>query len=208
VFFTGHLLSAPWTLVTYPLLGLCGALCMLFSCYWLWWAGGSLERSWGSRTFGLFFFGMSALSAFAIWLGVMVTRVEPLEIGGLLLPLAGVTIAFAMLNPEQEILFFFIIPMKLKYLALLDVVLVFISYGQIHLLLGVFALAGCAFSYWYVRRGSLAGYGSNRYEDREKVIRLHSRPGIGRRLNPLRWYSNYRDRKKFRDFLNKSGFGE
>jgi membrane associated rhomboid family serine protease len=150
-FYPPSVLSAPWTVLTYPLLGLGDIISLLFAGYWLWVAGGELERAWGTRGFSVFFFLMSAVTALGFYLGNLITG-QPVELWGLWLPLAGVTIAFAMRNPEESILFFFVIPLKLKYLALIDVLLVFAAYGSGNLVMGIFALLGCAFSYLYVKR--------------------------------------------------------
>jgi hypothetical protein len=123
---------------------------------------------------------------------------------GLWLPLAGVTVAWAMLNPEQQILFFFIIPMKLKYLALLDVALVLISYGQIHLALGLFALLGCAFSYWYILPHD---FGLSRSRDRGQVVRVHPRRGFLHKLNPFGWIKEKRDKDRLKKLFEDS-FGD
>lgn len=206
-------ISRPWTFFTYPLVGAgsmlapMGMLSLILTIVWTWWVSGSLERSWGTRTFTLFFFGMSAITAIGIFIGSIIFNIAyPLV--GIWLPLSGLTIAYAMINPEQQILFMLFLPLKLKYLALLDVVFVLINYSQPNIFMGMFALLGCAFSYWYVKRGRSFGYRSNRRDDRAKVIRLHNRPSIFARLNPFRWYTKRREDKKFRDFLDKSGFGE
>ena len=90
-----------WTAVTYPLLGCGGILCLFFTVYWLWIAGGSLERSWGSVNFAVFFFVTSAIAAAALAAGAYLTG-EPVMLYGLLVPLAAVTVAFGMLNPEEK----------------------------------------------------------------------------------------------------------
>jgi membrane associated rhomboid family serine protease len=58
VFDTDFVKSMPWTAFTYPLVTICaGPLCMIsaiFSFWWLWFVGGSLERAWGTLRFGLF----------------------------------------------------------------------------------------------------------------------------------------------------------
>lgn len=207
VAYLGHdsrlIAAMPWTLFTYPLVGYYDILSMLFSMYWLWVAGGSLERSWGSRVFGIFFFAMSAISALGLFAGGLLGSVLTSAMG-LWLPLAGVTVAFAMLDPEQQILFFFVIPMKLKYLALFDVVIVLISYGQQSIVLGIFALAGCAFSYWYVIYGRNMGSRSASRRDRGRAVRLYRRRSLLDSLNPFRRIKEYRERKRLRDFLNKS----
>lgn len=184
----------PWTLVTYPFIGLCcSPINLFFSALWVWWAGGSLERSWGTRTFSIYFFTMSAISALGLLLGSMLTGVNTQITGLWLLPLAGITISFAMLNPEMQILFMFIIPLKLKYLALLDVVIVLVTFGRGNPLLGVFALSGCAYAYWYVRPGR---YAVSERKPRGEVVRIFGTRGLWHKLNPFGWIRNYRDRKR------------
>jgi membrane associated rhomboid family serine protease len=198
-----------WTLFTYPLTGIESPISLLFAGYWLWWAGGSLERSWGSRTFGLYFFGMSAVSALGLFLGFFLTGIN-VSLTGLWLPLAGVTVAYAMLNPEQQILFMFVIPLKLKYLAAIDAVLVLVSFGQMHLLLGVLGLSGCALSYWYVRRGRNMSFAPSprRSADDFEIIRMRPRHTEKRELNPFKWYAKYKERKRLKDLFNRSGFDD
>ncbi len=197
--------AMPWTAITYPLLGVSGSVINLFFAgYWLWFAGGSLERSWGSRTFGIFFFSASALSALGLYLGSSITGI-PTSAVGLWLPLAALTVAFAMLNPEQTILFAFIIPLKLKYLAVISAAMVLISFGQAHILLGLFSLAGCSYAYWYVRRGARPVHQRRKlqYEDSGRVIRIRDKHSIWRSLSPAARYRDYRDRKRLKDFFNR-----
>jgi membrane associated rhomboid family serine protease len=185
-----------WTAVTYPLLGCGNIICLAFSLYWLWVAGGSLERSWSSSNFAVFFFITSVIAAASLTAGGYLTG-KPIQLFGLWVPLAAVTVAFGMLNPEDKILFMLIIPLKLKHVALISVILLFIAFGSQHLLLGVFSLAGCAAAYGYVRSGRRLSLG-RRYRPSEKIIRLrHPFP------NPLRWYRNYRDRRWLKKFLDK-----
>lgn len=206
-FNSGQFIRMPWTLFTYPLVGICcrqfgPVIGLLFVAYWLWWAGGSLERSWGTKTYGLFFFGMSAISALGLVVGGHLTSL-PTSAAGLLLPLAGVTMAFAMLNPEQEILMMLFLPLKLKYLALIDVISVFIHFGRINLLLGVFALAGCAFSYWYVKRSRLS-FSPVKTVCKGDVVRIYRKRSALRLLNPLSWYTDYRDRERLKKLFGDS----
>ncbi len=194
----------PWTIFTYPLLGVGGVLSMVFAGYWLWIAGGSIERAWGSTRFAFYFFAMSALTAVGLFIGSVLTG-TPAGAAGLWLPLAGVTVAFGMMNPEQVILFMFFIPLKLKYLALIDVAIVFFSYLGLGfpagIIMGLCALLGCAFSFWYVTRGtSLFFYRPAQRPQRGEVIRLHPRR---KQLNPLGWFKNKREEKKLRNFLDK-----
>jgi len=193
--------SAPWTAFTYPLLGLGDVISLLFAGYWVWVAGGMLERAWGTRGFSVFFFLMSAVTALGFYIGNLITG-QPVELAGLWLPLAGVTIAFAMRNPEETILFFFVVPLKLKYLALIDVLLVFAAYGSGNIIMGVFALLGCAFSYLYVRRIREGFHGS--MTDGRIIYVNPSERKQGRGL--MGKYREYKENKKLKDFLGRPKF--
>ncbi|MCE5199305.1 MAG: rhomboid family intramembrane serine protease [Armatimonadota bacterium] len=202
-FNTPTFLQTPWTMLTYPLVWpSVNPLAVFFAGYWLWFAGGSLERSWGTKRFAGYFFTMSAISALGLFAGSILTHV-PISTFGLWLPLAGVTISYAMLNPEQQILFFFVIPIKLKYLALIDAIILFVSYVTISPLLGVFALIGAAFAYWYVMP---RGYRAPRSEDRGQVVHVYRRKRSLGGLNPLNWIRERRERDKLRKLFKDSGF--
>lgn len=199
-------LAKPWTMVTYPLAAACcNPINLLFQGYWLWVVGGSLERSWSTRTFAVFLIIVTVITALAFVVGGFITG-RFVMLSGLWLPLAALTMAFAMMNPEQQILFFFIIPLKLKYLAIITVALVFLGYGRQNPVLGILALSGCAYAYWYVRAGSRLDFNPTRREDRVQVIHVHRKPGVFSRLNPSNWLKEYRERKRLRDFFDRSGF--
>ncbi|MEN6370686.1 MAG: rhomboid family intramembrane serine protease [Armatimonadota bacterium] len=199
VFGTPIALKTPWTAVTYPLASMCCmSICFFFGLFWMWIAGGCLERSWGSRRFAFFFFAMSVVSALGIYLGASMTGAA-VVLTGLTLPLSGLTIAFALQNPDDTVLFGFIIPMKLKYLAVLDVIIVLVGYGVTNPILGVSALLGCAFSYWFITCKRTA---SRKCE----VVYLHKKNPRVPHLGPLGWYKEYREKKRLKKFFNKSGF--
>lgn len=194
----------PWTAFTYPLVWIGDPLGLLFACYWLWIAGGSLERTWGSQKFGIFFFAIAGISAAGMFLGYRLTGI-PVPLYGLWLPLAGVTVAFAMMDPEQTILFFMVIPMKLKYLAILDAAMVLYSYGQQNATMGICALAGCIASYLYVRRPSSSGYRSSQQDTSERIIRIYPHKRRFPNLNPFKWYHDYKERKRLERLFKNSG---
>ncbi|HEY3297847.1 MAG TPA: rhomboid family intramembrane serine protease [Armatimonadota bacterium] len=204
VFQSSTFLIYPWTALTYPLQAGMEPIGLIFSCYWLWVAGGSLERTWGSSRFAYYFFANVAITAVGMYAGGALLGL-PVSLVGLWLPLSGVTIAWAMMNPEQEILFFFVIPMKLKFLALIDVLFVLIAYK---LPFGIFALAGCIFSYLYIRRSSSGSYRSYGSNTQERIIRIrpHQRMKFLDRLNVFKWYREYKERKRLEKFLGKSNF--
>jgi membrane associated rhomboid family serine protease len=198
--------AMPWTFFTYPLVCDGDILGLVFACYWLWIAGGSLERSWGSMEFGIYFFAMSAVSALGLFIGGLITGVQ--VPAGLWIPLAGLTVSFAMRNPEETILFMFFLPLKLKYLAMISAAAIFISFGRINILLGLFSVLGCAACYLHARSGSLTDFRSawDRHDD--KVIRIHPKHAVRRDFNPIHWYQARREEKRLKDLFKRSGMDE
>lgn len=198
-----ELIFRPWTVLTYAFISQPNnPIFMLFALYWLWVAGGSLERSWGTTRYAWFFLSMTAISALGLFTGGLIAG-KMIGLIGLWLPLAGLTVAFAMTNPEQQILFFFVLPLKLKYLALLDVILVLVNYGQIDLRLGVLALLGCAYSYWYIQPNRFS-FNLPKRSSRSNVTRVYEKRSIFSSLNPLRKMKEARDRERLRKLFERS----
>jgi len=193
----------PWTLVTYPLaspLMYPGDLINLFfAALWLWFIGGSLERGWGTRVYTFFFFIISAISALSLSAGALLlpTSLGPAEVGlfGLWMPLAPITVAWAAINPDQQILLYFIIPIRAKWVAWLTVGVTFLVFAQRSLLLGVFALGGCAAAWLYV------GYRERTPGHSTPVIRL--RQSRTRWFSPASWIRGYRERKRLRKLFGE-----
>ena len=94
-------------------------LWLLVSLYFYYWIGTSLERQWGTARFNLYY-----------WSGVLLTAIVTIvasAISGTGYPVGGTEyvnlsmfFAFAMLFPDTTVLFMFIIPVKMKWLAYLD----------------------------------------------------------------------------------------
>ncbi len=175
----------PWTLLTYPLVYLDttaqGFFNFLFGGFTLWSLGGSLERSWGSQKYGLFFFVMSLVSALCLLLGSVLLG-QPYPLFGFFLPLACCIIAFCMIQPEAAVQVF-LFPVRAKYFAILVTLFTWIYVGQgggQHALLGAFALGGLLVAYLYVRYGrswaAPPSYGVPGRSSRGPDLRMDSRP--------------------------------
>lgn len=209
-FVTSTALSSPWTAFTYPLVGSYGSaegavFSLLFACYWLWIAGGSIERSRGSRAFAVFFAQISALTALGVYIGAQLTGVV-VSISGLWVPLAALTVAFAMINPEQVILLMFVIPIKLKYLAVISAAALLVSLAQHHTLVGICSLLGCGFAYWQVKtRRHYSGYSRRRAGP--EVLRVYERERPSDWFNPLKWLRRRSERKRLRKLFENSDRG-
>ena len=92
---------------------------LALSLYFYYFIGSTLEREWGSAKFTLYYLS-------GVLLTVVSTVVASLISGrNLLMAGAGYVnmsmfFAFAMLYPETQVLLFYIIPVKIKYLAWID----------------------------------------------------------------------------------------
>jgi hypothetical protein len=114
-----------WRLVTWLLLpGSGGLLGTAIALYFYYFIGSSLEREWGAGKFTIFYLSGVALNVVYGFLAWGLFPGGRVLAGSLLLDAFYLNLsmffAFGALFPEQTILLFFIIPIKIKWLALLD----------------------------------------------------------------------------------------
>ncbi len=91
---------------------------LLLGCYVIYWTGQMLEREWGTAKFTLFYL-----------CGVLWSI-----LGGMILGLADIYyihlsffLVIATMYSEMQVLFMFVLPIKMKWLALLDVALILLQ---------------------------------------------------------------------------------
>jgi hypothetical protein len=189
VFHTSILATAPWTILTYPLIGAGGILWVLVGGYMMWLFGGSLERAWGRVDYLRFLVLVTAATALGLWLGAALLA-QSATLAGLALPLAAATVAWAAINPSERLLLYFVLPIEARWLAVGTTVLVFFSF---RFPLGLFALAGCASAWWYVRRGRFMFTGGSR----RRPARQAPERERATTLNPLAAYRRWRLKRRF-----------
>ncbi len=191
VFRTEAILEAPWTILSYPLVGAVGAggiLWILLGGYMMWLFGGSLERAWGAVDYVRFLVLVSAATAIGEWVGAILLG-RSASLAGFAMPLAAATVAWAAINPSERLMLYFVLPIEARWLGLGAAVLVFFSF---RFPLGVFALAGCAVAWWYVRTGR---YLLSRGRARVRPRRIA--PEQRATLNPLALYRRWRLKRQF-----------
>ncbi len=107
---TAILQGQVWRLLTYIILPEGGnILVTAISLFFYYYIGKTMEQSWGTFRFNLFYFsGVLIMDIAALLLGVNAS------IGSLNLSLL---LSFATMFPENRVLLFYIIPIKMKYLA-------------------------------------------------------------------------------------------
>lgn len=104
-----------WRVFTFALLPPASSVVfIIFSLYFYWMIGSTLESEWGAFRFNLFYL-----------CGIVGT-----VIGGFIVGYAtnfylnmSLFFAFALLYPEFELMLFFVIPIKIKYLAFADLII-------------------------------------------------------------------------------------
>lgn len=198
-FFAPRVSAAPWTLLTYPLLGTGGIIWLLLGGYMLWAVGGSLERAWGRRDFLVFLGLVTAVPAGGLWLGSLATG-RTAALAGPWLVLAAAVVAWAAINPLERLLVYFVIPVQARWLGVLAAVLAFFS---LPFPLGVVALAGCGAAWWYATGGRfrlsrLAPPRTRRAARRH----LEDRPPG---WNPVERVRRWRRRRQFARLMRRAG---
>lgn len=102
-----------WRLVTFILVPLEeNPFYLLLSCYVIYWTGQMLEREWGTVKFTLFYLSGVLLSILG---GMLLGTIDIYYIH------LSFFLVIATLYSEMQVLFMFVVPVKMKWLALLDV---------------------------------------------------------------------------------------
>ena len=118
---SGLLHGEIWRIVTYifvPDYG--GIFWMLVALYFYYWIGSTLERQWGTVKFNLYYFGGVLLTVVGTILASLISGQYGLTVSGTAYINLSMFLAFALLFPDTQLLLFFIIPIKMKWLAIVD----------------------------------------------------------------------------------------
>jgi membrane associated rhomboid family serine protease len=118
---SGLLRGEIWRLVTFILVpGYSGPFWLLIALYFYYWIGSTLEREWGTARFNLYYFSGVLLTVLGTVLASLITGNYGLTIAGADYVNLSMFLAFAVLFPNVQVLLFFILPVKMKWLAWLD----------------------------------------------------------------------------------------
>jgi membrane associated rhomboid family serine protease len=211
-----------WTWATYGVM-VTSPIALLFQGFWLYIVGGSLERTWGARNFLALFLIFSAIGAVAFIPATLIFGV-PVALHGLILPLAALTVAWAALDPDLEIRLWGVLPIRLKTIALVNVLLVYFFFGfQYGPIVALFTLAAPAAGFYYVRKmprlnlgtgGIGEAFGRGRRQEpllREDPPRRRREDPISRervsRPNPLQRRKEQEELERLRKLLGEDDDG-
>lgn len=120
-----------WRLVTWVLVpNASSPFMLLLTCYFYYWIATMLEREWGTARFSLFYFSGMVLSVvLGMVLGfVQLNLTHTIAFMNLSYYLnLSIFLVLAVLYGEMQVLLFFVVPVKMKWMALIDVVLVIVD---------------------------------------------------------------------------------
>jgi membrane associated rhomboid family serine protease len=140
--FPGQVAARPWSLVTYQFIHGTSMFWFFISMLILWIMAKPLEDSWGSPRFLVFWliatFGASIAAAL---LGISLAGDQAVS--------GSILFTFATLYPETEFRLFFIIPVKVKYLAIIAGAFLVFSGLSLGLGAGIAYVAGMSAGYLF-----------------------------------------------------------
>lgn len=118
-----------WRIVTFILVPeASNPLVLLIAMYFYYFIGTSLEREWGTGKFTIYYFSGILLTVLYSLVFYWLTKNRILVSASYVN--LSMFLAFATLWPEQKVLLFYIIPVKMKYLAWVDAALFAFSIVQ------------------------------------------------------------------------------
>ena len=110
-----------WRLVTFVFVpAYSSPFALLISLYFYYWIGSTLERQWGTAKFNLYYISGTLLTVLGVVLASLITGNPYLTAAGTGYVNLSMFFAFAFLFPDTTVLLFFILPVRMKWLAYLD----------------------------------------------------------------------------------------
>ena len=119
-----------WRIITYVFVPTSsGIFWLLISLYFYYWIGSTLERQWGTAKFTLYYISGVLLTAVGVLIASLISG-QSYTVAGSYYVNLSMFLAFALLFPNTQVLLMFIIPVKMKWLAWLDIAVFVIGIVQ------------------------------------------------------------------------------
>jgi membrane associated rhomboid family serine protease len=146
-----------WQLATYMFLhGGIGHI--LFNMLALWMFGAEFERLWGTRKFLKFYFFCGVGAGICVVIANYLFGDPSSATIGSSGAIYGLLLASAVLWPDREILFYFLIPIKMKYFVMIMGAIAFLnSFNGASTVSNVAHLGGMIFGYLFLKMGRVRG---------------------------------------------------
>ena len=107
-----------WRIVTFALYPPSTGMLAFIAFYFYYWIGSTLEQYWGTAKFNVYFFSGILLTLLYGFLIYFITGIR-IQLNAEYIYLS-MFFSFAAMFPDMQVLLFFIIPIKMKWLALVD----------------------------------------------------------------------------------------
>ena len=118
---SGLLRGEVWRIITFIFFPMNSSpFFMLLSLYFYYWIGSTLEREWGTARFTFYYVSGVILTVIGAVIASLITGDYGLTLAGTHFVNLSLFLAFAVLFPDVQVMLFFIIPIKMKWLAIID----------------------------------------------------------------------------------------
>lgn len=105
---------------------------LLLGCYFYYWIGSMLERQWGTARFSLFYLTGALISVvFGLVLGLLQPDMSYWAMDLSYYLNLSIFLIIATMFGDMQVLLFFVIPIKVKWLAIIDVVLIVVGSAEL-----------------------------------------------------------------------------
>ena len=101
---------------------------LLLGCYFYFWIGQMLEREWGTAKFSLFYLcGVVLTAVYGMAAGLLTNYGFVYSFANIYYVNLSIFLIIATYYGEMQVLLFFVVPVKMKWMAIVDIVLVLIE---------------------------------------------------------------------------------
>ena len=101
---------------------------LLLGCYFYFWIGQMLEREWGTAKFNLFYLcGVALTAVYGMVAGLLIDYGFIYSFANIYYVNLSIFLIIATYYGEMQVLLFFVVPIKMKWMAIVDVVLVLVD---------------------------------------------------------------------------------
>ena len=177
-----------WQLVTYMFLHQ-GIGHILFNMLALWMFGTEFERLWGTRRFLNFYFFCGVGAGLCVIVGNYLFGNPDVGTVGSSGAIFGILLASAVMWPDRQMLFYFLIPIKMKYfVAIIGAIAFLNSFNPASPVSDVAHLGGMLFGYVFI-----------------KLPRMRGVDPIGALRESYNTWKLERAKKKFQVYMRKKG---
>ena len=118
---SGLLRGELWRLVTFIFFPSSSSpFFLLISLYLYYWIGSVLENRWGTARFTMYYLSGVVLTVIGAIVASLISGTPDMMVAGATYVNLSLFLAFAVLYPDLQLMFMFIIPVKMKWLGILD----------------------------------------------------------------------------------------